>query len=148
MTAMVPGFTQGHENAWENKRNFLFNGLFCLISEEVSFLNPLSPQHITLPFLCHNYVSSPHPNQWLCEKYMHQDWPWTQLLFAPGVETERMKGFRAGAQSVRHTCSRKWIEFRTADGEHSKEGCRGIARHVEDLAFIFPVTPYEFNTHL
>ena len=107
MTAMFPGFTQGHGNVWENKRNILFNVLFCLISEEVSFLNPLSPS--TSPFhLFATTVFQGHiQTNDLCEKWIHQAWPWTQLLFTSGAEMERMKGFCAGAQSVRHMCSRK-----------------------------------------
>lgn len=34
----------------------------------------------------------------LCEKWIHQDWPWTQPLFTAGAEIGRMKGFCAGAQ--------------------------------------------------
>lgn len=132
------------------RATFCLMCFFCLISEEISFLNPLSPHHSTFPFhLFATTVFQGHiQTNDLCEKWIHQDWPWTQLLFAPGTEIERMKGFCAGAQSVRHMCSRKCIKFRTAGGEHLKERCRGIAWHVEDLAFILLITPYVFNAHL
>lgn len=67
MTAMIPGFTHRHGNVWQNKSNFLFNVLFLFNQWRNLFpessLPP--PQHISLPSLCHNCISRPHPNQWL-----------------------------------------------------------------------------------
>lgn len=137
VTKWLPCFQASHTD-------MTVKGTFCLMCFfwfsywEKLLPESLFPQPISLASFCQNCVTSSHPNQWPAQMWDHQHWPWIQPLFTVGAEIRKHEGFGGGAQ-VWQTCSKTQIQFGSAGGGHAQDGHRGVALHVEELAFLPPV---------